>query len=167
MSDRIVEAVIEVPRGSQNKYEMDKTTGRIVLDRVLYSPMFYPGEYGYLEGTLSEDGDPLDVLVLSTCPTFPGCRVPVRVVGLLRMADEKGLDEKILGVVAVDPRWDGVQTLEDVPEHIRKEIAHFFQRYKELEGKEVQVHGWDGPEAAMKMIAEARERYARQQAGGK
>lgn len=162
MPDLVVDAIIEVPRGSQNKYEWDPATGRMTLDRVLFSPMFYPGEYGFIDQTLAEDGDPLDILVLSTYPTFPGCRVPARVVGVMEMSDEKGPDLKILAVVAVDPRWEDVRSLEDVPHHVRKEIEHFFLTYKELEAKRVEVQGWQGIAAAEAALADARQRYRAQ-----
>jgi inorganic pyrophosphatase len=154
-----VDAFIEIPKGSQNKYEFDKEAGVFRLDRVLYSPMHYPTEYGYIRDTLAEDGDPLDVMVLTTFPTFPGCVIETRVVGVLVMADDKGQDEKLLGVAETDPRFAHVQTLEDVPPHILKEIAHFFEVYKDLEGKETKVEGWKGREDAERILQEAIARY--------
>ncbi|RKQ88685.1 inorganic diphosphatase [Brockia lithotrophica] len=157
--EQIVEVVIEIPRGSANKYEFDKERGRFVLDRVLYSPMFYPAEYGYIEETLAEDGDPLDALVLTTYPTFPGVVIESRVVGYLRMADEKGEDEKLLAVATGDPRMDHIRDLSDVPPHILKEIAHFFEVYKTLENKKTEVRGWENAEAAVRLLEDARRRY--------
>jgi inorganic pyrophosphatase len=158
-SELIVDALIEIPTGSQNKYEYDKENGVFRLDRVLYSPMHYPTEYGYLENTLAEDGDPLDILVLTTFPTFPGCVIQSRVIGVLLMSDDKGKDEKLLGVPVDDPRWDGVHRLEDVPAHILKEIEHFFQVYKDLENKETQIEGWKGTDVAAKLIQDSLARY--------
>ncbi|GAB6935511.1 MAG: inorganic diphosphatase [Bacillota bacterium] len=160
--NRIVDAFIEIPAGSQNKYEYDKEAGVFRLDRVLYSPMHYPADYGYLKGTLALDGDPLDILVLTTFPTFPGCVISARVVGYLEMSDDKGQDEKLLGVPVHDPRWDHVKDIADVPPHILKEIAHFFERYKDLENKETKIIGWKGAEAAAKLIDECVARYNEQ-----
>lgn len=157
--NRVVDAFIEIPTGSQNKYEYDKEKGRFILDRVLYSPMHYPTEYGYLENTLALDGDPLDILVLTTFPTFPGCVIKSRVIGVLIMSDDKGEDEKLLGVPADDPRWDEVKSLEDVPAHRLKEIAHFFQVYKDLENKKTVIKGWEGPEKAAQLIDECYARF--------
>ncbi len=157
-----VDVVIEIPQGSQNKYEVDHETGRVRLDRVLYSPMHYPAEYGFIEHTLGEDGDPLDVLVLSTFPTFPGCIVSARIIGMLEMADEKGVDTKLLGVAADDPRYHHVHTLEDVNPHVLKEIPHFFQTYKQLEHKEVTIGGWKGEAEALQILQEALARYQTQ-----
>jgi inorganic pyrophosphatase len=154
-----VDAFIEIPKGSQNKYEFDKEAGVFRLDRVLYSPMHYPTEYGYIKDTLAEDGDPLDVMVLTTYPTFPGCVIETRVVGVLVMSDDKGQDEKLLGVADTDPRFAHVQSLEDVPPHILKEIAHFFEVYKDLEGKETKVEGWKGREDAERILKDAIARY--------
>jgi inorganic pyrophosphatase len=159
MANLVVEALIEIPAGSQNKYEYDKEKGRFVLDRVLYSPMHYPTEYGYLEGTLAEDGDPLDILVLATFPTFPGCVIESRVIGALIMSDDKGQDEKLLGVPVNDPRWNHVNTLEDVSPHILKEIAHFFQVYKDLENKKTVIEGWKDAEFARKLYEDCVRRY--------
>jgi inorganic pyrophosphatase len=153
------EAVIEVPKGSRNKYEMNHETGNIELDRVLFTATFYPAEYGFIPETLAGDGDPLDVLVLTEEPTFPGCHVRFRPVGVFWMNDEKGPDAKILGVPAHDPRvtW---QDLEDVPEHVRLEIGHFFSVYKDLEpGKSTNTRGWGGKAAALAEIDESRHRY--------
>lgn len=158
----IVEAFIEIPTGSQNKYEFDKERGTFVLDRVLYSPMHYPAEYGYIPGTLALDGDPLDILVLTTFPTFPGCMIKARVVGTLIMSDDKGQDEKILAVPEDDPRWDEVKSLDDVPAHRLKEIAHFFQVYKDLENKKTEIVGWQDADKAVTLIEECKKRYQNQ-----
>lgn len=154
-----VDAFIEIPAGSQNKYEYDNELGMFRLDRVLYSPMHYPTEYGYLENTLAEDGDPLDILVLSTFPTFPGCVIRSRVIGVLLMSDDKGKDEKLLAVPVDDPRWEQVHSLEDVPAHTLKEIEHFFRVYKDLESKETQIEGWKGVDEAGRLYRESLERY--------
>lgn len=159
MSNLIVEAKIEIPTGSQNKYEFDENKGAYILDRVLYSPMHYPTEYGYLENTLALDGDPLDILVLTTFPTFPGCIIESRVIGVLLMSDDKGQDEKLLGVPTKDPRWNEVKSLEDVPQHILKEIAHFFQVYKDLENKKTVIEGWKDADFAAKLYEECVKRY--------
>jgi inorganic pyrophosphatase len=159
MSNLVVEALIEIPAGSQNKYEYDKEKGRFVLDRVLYSPMHYPTEYGYLEGTLAEDGDPLDILVLTTFPTFPGCVIEARVIGALVMSDDKGQDEKLLAVPVNDPRWNHVNRLEDVSPHTLKEIAHFFEVYKDLENKKTVIEGWKDAEFAKQLYEDCVRRY--------
>jgi inorganic pyrophosphatase len=156
--DMVVEAVIEIPTGSQNKYEMDHHTGRIRLDRVLYSPFHYPADYGFVPGTLAEDGDPLDIIVLISQPTFPGCELSARLVGLMVMADEHGADNKLLAVAEHDPRYDQVQELEDVPPHVLKEIAHFFATYKELQGLPATVGQWQGRKAAEAALEACRRR---------
>lgn len=158
----VVDAFIEIPTGSQNKYEYDKEAGVFRLDRVLYSPMHYPTEYGYLENTLAEDDDPLDILVYTSFPTFPGCVIKSRVIGALIMSDDKGQDEKLLAVPVDDPRFDSVQSLEDLPPHLLKEIEHFFQVYKDLENKETHIEGWKDAEFAKKLYHECVERYQAQ-----
>ncbi len=159
MSNLVVDAFIEIPTGSQNKYEYDKEKGVFVLDRVLYSPMHYPTEYGYLENTLALDGDPLDILVLTSFPTFPGCVIESKVIGVLVMSDDKGQDEKLLAVPSNDPRWKEVNALEDVPQHKLKEISHFFQVYKDLENKKTVIEGWKNAETASKLYDECVQRY--------
>lgn len=137
--------VVEIPKGSRNKYEIDHQTGAILLDRVLYSSVHYPADYGFVPDTHAADGDPLDVLIITEEPTFPGCRVEVRVIGLLRMRDEKGIDEKLLAVPVADPRSEGIRDLSDVNRHLLVEIKNFFETYKELEGgKTTHVEGWRG-----------------------
>ena len=139
-----VEAVVEIPRGSRNKYEIDQTTGEIHLDRVLFSSVHYPTDYGFIPGTISADGDPLDVLIIVEEPTFPGCRIKIRPIGVLLMHDEKGVDEKILAVPVADPRFDGITDISHLQSHWLTEISHFFDTYKLLEGKETKVEGWEG-----------------------
>jgi inorganic pyrophosphatase len=155
------DVVVEIPKGSRNKYEVDHETGRVWLDRVLFTSFVYPVDYGYFEGTLGGDGDPLDALVLLELPVFPGVGVKVRPVGVLKMSDEAGTDEKILVVPHKDPRWSHIQDLEDVPEQTRNEIEHFFRRYKDLEpGKFVNIEGWEGAESANRLVEEAITRLA-------
>ena len=149
-------AVIEIPRGSTNKYEVDQETGTIKLDRVLYSPLFYPFDYGYIPQTHYLDGDPLDVLVLTSHPLFPGCVVEVSPIGVLKMSDEKGPDEKILCVALKDPRYGYRKTLEELNNHTLKELQHFFEVYKTLEEKSVEIEGWEGRELALRLIEEYR-----------
>jgi len=155
------DAVIEIPRGSRNKYEVDHETGRVFLDRVLFTAFTYPTDYGFFENTLGEDGDPLDVLVLLEYPLFPGVGVKVRPVGVLNMTDEAGGDAKIIAVPYKDPRWQHIQDVNDVPEQTRKEIEHFFTHYKDLEpGKFVNIEEWGDAAAAEKLVQEAIEREA-------
>ncbi len=152
---------IEIPSGSRNKYEFDDELGGIVLDRRLFTSMSYPADYGFVEGTMAEDGDPLDALVLVGDPTFPGCRIRVRPVGLFHMADEKGPDEKLICVPLRDPQWSTVHDIDDVPEAYREEIEHFFQVYKDLEGgKQTETRGFGNRDAAVALLDEARARAA-------
>lgn len=155
----VIDVFVEVPMGSRNKYEYDHGTGRFVLDRMLFTAVRYPGDYGYVPGTLARDGDALDAMVILGEPTFPGCHIRARVLGMLDMADDRGPDEKILCVPETDPRWQHLHRLEDVPEHLRDEIAHFFSIYKDLEQKKVDVHGWRGRSAALDTVAESRARH--------
>ncbi|KAA0228617.1 MAG: Inorganic pyrophosphatase [Fimbriimonadales bacterium] len=152
----VVNCIIEIPKGSSNKYEIDMESGVVRLDRVLYSPLFYPYDYGFIPQTIYTDGDPLDLLVLISHPTFPGCVVEVRPIGILGMRDEKGRDDKVLAVATRDPRFSGIMSLEDLGEHTRKEIVHFFEVYKELEDKTVEVLGWEGAETAKELISRFR-----------
>ena len=158
-SPSVVYAVIESPKGTENKYEYDVKKQTIVLDRVLYSAVHFPGDYGFLPRTLDEDGDPLDILVLVTAPTFPGCVMTARPLGLLRMLDGNKSDDKILAVPTNDPRYAEYKDLDDLPEHILKEIAYLFETYKALEGKKVEVLGWEKLEAARKVIEHCQELY--------
>jgi len=155
----VLPVMIEVPKGSRNKYEYEKERGKIRFDRLLFSPVHYPTDYGFIEETLALDGDALDALVLVWEPTFPGCLIEARPVGLFRMADEKGPDEKILCVPIHDPHWAEIRSLEEVHPHLLREIEHFFTIYKDLEMKEVQVDGWDSLEEAEVVIRDARLRY--------
>ncbi|HET7629227.1 MAG TPA: inorganic diphosphatase [Bacillales bacterium] len=160
--NRVVDVLVEIPAGSQNKYEFDKEKGVFKLDRVLFSPMHYPTEYGYIENTLALDGDPLDVLVYTTFPTFPGCVIESRVIGMLNMSDEKGQDEKLLAVPTEDPRFNDVTSLEDMPKHVLDEIAHFFKVYKDLENKKTTIGDWEGSDRAAQVIDESFKRYEQQ-----
>jgi inorganic pyrophosphatase len=154
------DVVIEIPRGSRNKYEVDHETGRVYLDRVLFTPFVYPTDYGFFENTLGGDGDPLDALVLLEFPLFPGVGVKVRPVAMLVMEDDGGVDEKVLCVQDTDPRWQHIQDLKDVPKQTLDEIEHFFTRYKDLEpGKWVKIQGWADKEATQKVIDAAYANY--------
>ena len=156
----LLNVIIEIPRGSRNKYELDKETGLFRFDRLLYSAVYYPGDYGFVPRTLADDDDPLDVLVMVTVPTFPGCLVVVRPVGVFEMSDEKGHDEKILAVPVRDPLYDEYQELGDVPRHFLREVEHFFAIYKELEGVQTNVIGWKDRDVARGLIAAACTRYS-------
>lgn len=147
-----VEAIVEIPRGSRNKYEFDHTDGSIHLDRVLFSSVHYPTDYGFIIGTMADDGDPLDVLILVEEPTFPGCRVKVRPIGVLMMQDEKGIDEKILAVPVADPRFEDMHDISQVQKHWLIEIENFFDTYKLLETKESHVEGWRGADEARDVL---------------
>jgi inorganic pyrophosphatase len=155
----LVTAVIEIPAKSRNKYELDKETGLLKLDRVLYSSVHYPGDYGFIPRTLHEDGDPLDILVRINEPTFPGCMIESRPIGVLRMLDKGEPDDKVLAVPSHDPFHHEVLDLDDMPQHYLKEVEHFFHVYKDLEGKRVQILGWSGATTAMEVIRESVARY--------
>ena len=155
--------IVEIPKGSRNKYEMDHDTGRIRLDRTLFASVHYPADYGFIEGTMGEDGDPLDALVLVAEPTFPGCEIEARAVGVFRMRDDKGVDHKVLCIPVSDPLWSPILALKEVPPHLLVEIEHFFNVYKTLEGKETETGGWDDEEAAGVVVAEA---FTRATTGG-
>jgi inorganic pyrophosphatase len=139
----IINVVIEIPKGSRNKYEYDKDTGAFTLDRVLYSPVHYPGEYGFTPRTFYSDGDPIDVLVMSNLPTFTGCVVEARPIGLFRMLDKGSADDKVLAVLNYDPFFDEFTEYTDLPQHYLKEVEHFFTVYKDLEGTRVEPMGWE------------------------
>jgi inorganic pyrophosphatase len=147
-----IEVTVEIPSGSRNKYEYDHARHRFVLDRVLYSSVHYPCDYGFVEGSLADDGDPLDVLVVIAEPTFPGCVVRARPVGVLDMADEKGHDYKILAVAHDDPRWEETTELEHLSPHRLREIENFFRTYKTLENRPTEVRGWLGVDDAWRII---------------
>ncbi len=155
-------AVIEIPKGSRNKYEYDPELGMFKFDRMLFSSVHYPSDYGFIRETIGADGDPLDVLVMVGEPTFPGCIIEVTPVGLFKMWDEKGSDEKILAVPVYDPQWNWLTCLEDVPSHLLLEIEHFFEVYKELEQKKTGIEGWSDVDAAWGVISEAKERFREQ-----
>jgi inorganic pyrophosphatase len=155
------DVTIEIPKGQRNKYEVDHVSGRIRLDRMLFTATRYPADYGFVEETLGEDGDPLDALVLVDEPTFPGCLIRCRTIGMFRMTDEKGGDDKVLCVVAGDPRQEHMRDIHHLPEFDRLEIQHFFETYKDLEpGKSVEGATWVGRVAAEKEIQVSRERLA-------
>lgn len=160
-----IEVVIEIPKGTRNKYEADEH-GVLWLDRMLFTATSYPEDYGYVPGTLAADGDPLDAMVVLDEPTFPGCHLMARPVGMFLMRDEEGVDAKILCVVAHDPRRADIAELEDIPDHERDEIAHFFTIYKALEpGKHSEIHGWRDRAEAEAAIAECFERRRAPKAG--
>ncbi len=159
-----IEAFIEIPRGSRNKYEYDHERGLFKLDRVLFSSVHYPSDYGFIPDTLSLDGDPLDVLVIMENPTFPGCVIDVRPIGFLDMQDEQGRDEKILSVPSKDPRFRHIQTLEDIGPHWQREIENFFATYKALEDKWTELLGWKDENQAWEIIADSEQRYREFQA---
>ncbi|HTS98176.1 MAG TPA: inorganic diphosphatase [Streptosporangiaceae bacterium] len=155
------DAIIEIPKGQRNKYEMDHRTGRIRLDRMLFTSTRYPADYGFIEDTLADDGDPLDALVLLEEPTFPGCLIRCRAIGMFRMRDEKGMDDKVLCVPATDPRMAHLVDIGDVSEFDLLEIQHFFEVYKELEpGKVVEAARWVGRDEATAEIEACRARLA-------
>ena len=162
------DVVVEIPKGQRNKYEMDHETGRIRLDRMLFTSTRYPADYGFVEHTLAGDGDPLDALVLLDEPTFPGCLIRCRAIGMFRMRDEKGADDKILCVAATDPRMAHLGDIGDVSEFDRLEIQHFFEVYKALEpGKEVEAARWVGRQAANEEIETCRKRLAEARSHGR
>jgi inorganic pyrophosphatase len=158
-SPEVVRAIIEIPQNSANKYEYDGTLGVFRMDRALYSPMHYPGDYGFIPGTLADDNDPMDVLVLVQQPSFPGCLIEVRPVGVLNMVDNDERDQKVLAVPTRNPRYDQIHTMDQIFSHVKREIEHFFTIYKELEGKVTKMNGWGGPREARKAIVESRDRY--------
>jgi inorganic pyrophosphatase len=155
-------AVVEIPKGSRNKYEWDARMGAIKLDRLLFTSVSYPTDYGYFPDTLAEDGDPLDVMVCVSEPTFSGCYIQVKVVALFRMSDEKGLDDKVVCVPCEDPNWSHIERLDDLPQQLRSEISHFFSIYKQPEGHEVEVEGWRPREDALAVIDKAQQRFREQ-----
>lgn len=151
--------IIEIPKGSRNKYEYDKESGQIKFDRMLFSAVHYPSDYGYIPETLALDGDALDALVLLTEPTFPGCLIEAKPIGLFKMWDEKGPDEKILCVPVRDPLWNHINSLEELAPHTLHEIEHFFQIYKDLEDKKTGTDGWYGLDKAKGIIRDCHQRY--------
>jgi len=156
-----INVVVEIPKGSVNKYEIDEETGAIFLDRTLYSAQFFPFNYGFLPQTRSEDGDSLDIVLL-TGPVFSGCVVKARPIGVILMEDEGGIDNKVLAVPVdkLEPRYKEIQDQKDLPDHLKKEIQEFFETYKNLEkDKWVKITGWEGKEKAMEIITKAIEKY--------
>jgi inorganic pyrophosphatase len=155
-----IDVVVEIPTGSRNKYEYDHVQHVIRLDRRLFTATAYPADYGFVPDTLSADGDPLDALVLVADPTFPGCVVRVRILGVFFMRDEAGLDAKLITVLEHDPQWDGAEDIGDVPAHLLNEIEHFFSIYKDLEPeKHTEVRGFEGRAAALSELEACREAY--------
>lgn len=157
--NNVVEAIIEIPMGTKNKYEIDKERNRIKLDRVLYTTMSYPAEYGYIDKTLSLDGDPLDILVLSSEKTFPGCIVDARIVGYLDVIDNGEGDQKVIAVVDKDPRYDHIQELSDIPDTTLEIIKDFFKTYKTLQKIKVEIKDYHGKEDTLKLLQENRDLY--------
>jgi inorganic pyrophosphatase len=155
----MIEVFVEIPKGSRNKYEWDHHLERFKLDRMLFSAVQYPGDYGFVPDTWAEDNDALDALVILGEPTFPGCTIDARVVGVFWMTDDKGPDAKIITVPESDPRWSHVRDLEHVPKHLLDEIGHFFSIYKDLEGKTVKVEGFGAREDALAEIAKDQQRF--------
>jgi inorganic pyrophosphatase len=159
VSDETFACIIEIPKGSRNKYEWDHERDALVLDRFLFSSVVYPTDYGFIPETLGLDGDPLDVMVCVSEATFPGCMIDVKPIALFRMEDDKGVDDKVLCVPLSDPGWNDKEKLEDLAKPLRDEISHFFSIYKDLEQKAVTVDGWYSRDDAIKEIGESRKRY--------
>lgn len=154
-----VEVLIEIPKGSRNKYEYDQARRVIRFDRMLFSSVHYPCDYGFIPNTLADDGDPLDALVLVSEPTFPGCLIDAKPIAMCNMKDEKGQDEKVLCVPLYDPMWNNITSMEQVAPHLLREIEHFFSIYKNLENKPTDIQGWVGANEAIKTIHACEERY--------
>ncbi|MFH1705340.1 MAG: inorganic diphosphatase [Patescibacteria group bacterium] len=155
----IIEVVIEIPKRSRNKYEMDPKAGKIYLDRVLFSTVFYPTDYGFIPNTVSKDGDPLDAMIIVSEPLFPGCFLKALPIGVLIMDDEEGKDEKIIAVAKSDPRLKSLKDISDLDDHLKREIKNFFETYKKLEKKPVNVRCWLNRKEALKRIVEARKKW--------
>jgi inorganic pyrophosphatase len=151
--------MVEIPKGSRNKYEWDEELRAIRFDRFLFSSVVYPLDYGIIPDTLAEDGDPLDAMVAVSEATFPGCVIPVKPIALFKMRDEKGIDDKVICVPLQDPNWNFAERLEDLSDQLQDEISHFFAVYKTLEQKDVEVDGWYPKEEALKVIDESKRRY--------
>lgn len=148
----VIHVVVEIPKGSRNKYEYHKKSGAFKLDRVLYSPVHYPGDYGFIPQTFYDDGDPLDVLVMTNLPTFTGCIVEARPIGMFRMLDKGEADDKVLAVLHYDPFFADYRDYKELPAHYLKEVEHFFTVYKDLEGARVEPIGWEGSQTAKERI---------------
>jgi inorganic pyrophosphatase len=157
-SEQTLHCLVEVPKGSRNKYEWDERLKAIKLERFLFSSVHYPTDYGFIQGTLSEKGTPLDAMVCVSAPTFPGIVIPVKVLGVFRTKDEAGQDDKLLCVPLEDPNWNEMEQLEDVPATLRTEIEHFWSIYKEPEGKPVEIQGWADRDTALEIIEAGRRR---------
>ena len=164
MEKDLFTCIIEIPKGSRNKYEWDHEREALVLDRFLFSSVVYPMDYGFIPDTLGQDGDPLDVVCCVSEATFPGCMIDVKPIALFRMKDDMGIDDKVLCVPLSDPAWNIMEKLEDLPDRLRDEIAHFFSIYKDLEQKTVEVDGWYSREAAIEEIEASRRRFREKQA---
>jgi inorganic pyrophosphatase len=169
VDDRLIETafptIIEIPKGSTNKYELDKETGLLRLDRVLYSAVYYPADYGFIPRTYCDDGDPLDVLVLGQEPVYPLTIVPARAIGAMRMRDEKGIDDKIVAVSVSDPSYADYRDKEQLPPHVLRQVRRFFEDYKVLEHKQVIVEDMLGAAAALDIIRDALALYGRLRRG--
>jgi inorganic pyrophosphatase len=155
----MLHCLIEIPKGSRNKYEYDERLGGIKLDRFLFSSVVFPADYGFIPDTVGEDGDALDAMVLVGEPTFPGCVIEVRAIALLRMTGDNGQDDKVVCVPFEDPNWSGLEGLDDIPSQLRGEIEHFFSIYKQPEGREVEIQGFADCDEALAVIDAARERF--------
>src|ERR671916_2742806 len=142
MAEDTVHCLVEIPKGSRNKYEWDERIQAITFDRFLFSSVVYPLDYGMIPDTVAEDGDPLDAMVAVSEPTFPGCVIPVKPIALFKMSDDKGIDDKIICVPLHDPGWNDLEDLDDLPQNFRKEVPHFFSVYKEIDDKPVEIDGW-------------------------
>jgi inorganic pyrophosphatase len=158
---KVIYVIVEIPKRSRNKFEYDKRAGFLQLDRVLYSSLHYPGDYGFVPRTYYDDGDPLDVLVMTNEPTFPGCVIEARPVGIFRMRDRGVHDDKILAVPATDPLFEGMQELEDIQPHFLQEVSHFFSVYKDLQHIRVETLKWEGREVALDEIERSLHLYVR------
>lgn len=154
-----VYAVVEVPKGNRNKYEYSKSAGVIKLDRVLYSPLHYPGDYGFIPQSYFDDGDPMDILVMMNAPTFPGCVIEARPLGMFEMMDDGQPDYKVLAVPATDPNFDEYLEFEDLPKHFPREVEHFFMVYKQLQDAKVENKGWVDRQETRKAIISAMDHY--------
>ena len=163
MAEDRLYVLVEIPKGSRNKYEYDPDLGALRFDRFLFSSVVYPLDYGMIPETLAADGDPLDAMVAVSEPTFPGCVIPVKPIALFKMRDEKGIDDKVICVPLKDPNWNEFERLEDLPHQLQDEISHFFAVYKTLEQKDVSVDGWYSREDAVAEIEESRRRYREQE----
>jgi len=156
---KIVDVMVEIPSGTRNKYEYDKATGTIRLDRVIHSPFHYPADYGFIPETLADDGDPLDALIITDSPTFPGCIVSVRPIGVIHMVDDKGGDEKIIAVPEHHPRYNHIEDMDGISPHLLEEIEHFFEEYKKLEKKHVEIKGFGDHNEAWEIILRTHQAY--------